>query len=539
VIGEDTRGLRLFSAGVTAVFAVITIAPAALILAAACGIGDGASGSFPLAALIGGTRAWMLLATTTGMALGAACVATALGIITAVALTLAPRTWRRPLMALFALPLLLPPYISAIAFADVLGGRGLLQYGLDAAAQRMPIASIYSAAGVILVLGLCHFPIVTFLGAVRLARYDVRFEEPARLCAGRFRILRAITIPLLAPTFCTGAIVVFILALTDFAVPSLLQVNVYTVEIYSRFSAAYDIGGAAAMALPLLLLGYATLRLFGYVAELDRLRALPPRPSPPRVQSRWRAPLLAAAALALLAAAGFPLAVLIHRSASLAAYVEIWQTARGELAVSIALAAVAATCMMALAFAMAILNRMGRPVARAYSAAVIPFLASGPITGVALILLWNHAGPAALIYDGPAILVIAAVTRGLFFAFLTAYASFRSIPMAIDEAAAANGVPWHRRMLGIHLPLSLPALAAIWALGFVLTLRDVDTAVLVAPPGWTPLSVRLFGLMHYGPSAFVAALSVTTVLIIVAGVAAAAIAQCGLKRIYGRRHGSP
>lgn len=541
MIGENPRSLRLFSAGVTACFALFTIAPVAVLLAAACGIGDGAKSPLPLAGILAGSRQWELLVATVGMAAGAALVSAALGIITAAALAFARPPWRRPLTAALVLPLLLPPYISAIAFADILGGHGLLRYGLDAAAQGAPIASIYSAAGVILVLGLCHFPIVTFLGAAMLARYDTRLEDPARLVAGRLRIVRAITLPLLMPAFLTGTAVVFILALTDFAVPSLLQVNVYTVEIYSRFSAAYDIGGAAAMAVPLLALGLAAYALLRYSGRTARLRyhALPPRnPGAPRRRktSPWHAAAMTASIIAVMAAAGFPLAVLLWRSMPAASYGEVWRTARQELAAGIALAAITATGLTALAFAMAALGRMRRRTARAYPLAIVPFLASGPVAGVALILLWNHAGPPAAIYDTPAILIVAGITRYLFFAWIAATAALAAIPAAADEAAAANGIPWQRRLLGIHLPLSLPALAAIWGLGFVLALRDLDTAVLVAPPGWTPLSVRLFGLMHYGPSSFVAALSVITVLVLMAGALAAALACKALQRIGGSIH---
>jgi preprotein translocase subunit SecD len=49
----------------------------------------------------------------------------------------------------------------------------------------------------------------------------------------------------------------------------------------------------------------------------------------------------------------------------------------------------------------------------------------------------------------------------------------------------------------------------------------VETTVLVAPPGWVPVSLRIFTLMHYGPAAAVSALALLQALA-TAGLLAAA-----------------
>ena len=67
------------------------------------------------------------------------------------------------------------------------------------------------------------------------------------------------------------------------------------------------------------------------------------------------------------------------------------------------------------------------------------------------------------------------------------------------------------------MPLMLPALIGVWGLGFVFSLAEVDAIILVYPPGLTTLGVRLFSLMHYGPSSTVAALSVINVVMVLGG----------------------
>ncbi|MBI2501780.1 MAG: hypothetical protein HYW07_00910, partial [Candidatus Latescibacteria bacterium] len=59
------------------------------------------------------------------------------------------------------------------------------------------------------------------------------------------------TLPLARPLLATGLVLVFLLALAEFGVPALMQVEVYPVAIYAAFSASYDFAQAAALCLPL------------------------------------------------------------------------------------------------------------------------------------------------------------------------------------------------------------------------------------------------------------------------------------------------
>ena len=54
---------------------------------------------------------------------------------------------------------------------------------------------------------------------------------------------------------------------------------------------------------------------------------------------------------------------------------------------------------------------------------------------------------------------------------------------------------------------------AAWLLAAVFCLRDLETAVLYYPPGWEPLTVRIFTLEANGPEAVVAALATLHVVI--------------------------
>ena len=71
-------------------------------------------------------------------------------------------------------------------------------------------------------------------------RIDGRLEEAALVVASPGRVLRRITLPLVAPAVLSAALMIFVLAVSEFGVPGLLQVRVYTTEVFTAFAALYD-----------------------------------------------------------------------------------------------------------------------------------------------------------------------------------------------------------------------------------------------------------------------------------------------------------
>ncbi|MDQ1257459.1 MAG: iron(III) transport system permease protein, partial [Candidatus Hydrogenedentes bacterium] len=246
-----------------------------------------------------------------------------------------------------------------------------------------------------------------------------------------------------------------------------------------------------------------------------------------------------------------PMAVLVWRSLPLRSYSEVFATAKTEIVTSILLAALTATIVTSLAFVLAYLNRLHHQTARRdipphplqrgswfvssllalRHASLLAFLASGPVLGTALILTWNRPGPPAWIYDTVLVVLLACSARYLFFAQYACENTLRDVDVQLDEAACVAGAPWWRVFSGILLPVSWPALAGVWGLAFILAMGEIDATALVCPPGVTPLSGRIFSLMHYGPSRLVAALSVTTVCIILACAAVTAGLYAKGKRV--------
>lgn len=75
-----------------------------------------------------------------------------------------------------------------------------------------------------------------------------------------------------------------------------------------------------------------------------------------------------------------------------------------------------------------------------------------------------------------------------------------------------------KKWLRVNLPLMIPGVAVSVAVIFALTASELDSTMLVIPPGCTTLMVTIYNYMHYGSSSSVAALGLALLLITMTGI---------------------
>ena len=121
------------------------------------------------------------------------------------------------------LPLVIPPFVGAVALQLILGRSGMVNLMLmDWFDTTIPFME--GLTGVVLVQTLHFFPFVLLNTAVSLSAIDVSLEEAAENlgCHG-FRLLRRITLPLVLPGFIAGSLLTFIRAIDDLGTPLMLN----------------------------------------------------------------------------------------------------------------------------------------------------------------------------------------------------------------------------------------------------------------------------------------------------------------------------
>ena len=156
-----------------------------------------------------------------------------------------------------------------------------------------------------------------------------------------------------------------------------------------------------------------------------------------------------------------------------------------------------------------------------YSGVVLAVIAFGAMVPVQVAIAPLFQVMLALdLLNNPLALVLPYIGFGLPYQVFILYGFFRQIPAELDESARIDGAPNRRLFFQIILPLSKPALAALFILDFVATWNEFGIALVILQrqEAWTvPLAVQGFQSQFttaYGPINAFTLLSVIPVLVI-------------------------
>lgn len=477
-------------------------------------------GDVPASALFLDARQRALLSNSAVLAAATAALATLIGVPLGFGLARVPTPRSAVLRIALAAPVLLPPYIVALAWVYIGGSAGAAAavFGRDVFS-----AWTYSLPAAAFVLALVYYPVVMLATEVALRQIDPHLEEAALIAANPRQVLARITLPLIAPSVVGAALIVFVLAISEFGVPALLRVRVYTTEVFTAFAALFDFARATALTLPLLVLAAgcsaiaATLLGARVVAGPRRVGAgaLLDLPS-------WRVP------FGLLALVSFSLAVVLPTLVLLREASDILGAARGSwpsIRVSLLLATAGATVVVTVGGALGYAR--ARATARVGRIAdvlwIVLFAVPSTIVGIALIGLWNRSGPMGLLYGTMGMFVLVYLARFVPVVALIVAANVRQIPVSQEEAAAVAGVGWVRTARRVVIPQVVRGLAAAWVIAFVFAFGELGASILVSPPGESTLPIRIYTIIANTPSSVVAALALLQLAVIGAPLASGAL----------------
>ncbi len=156
-------------------------------------------------------REAMWLSLRTSVCAAIACVA--LGVPLGLALTRLRGPLRSIARAILLAPLVLPPVVSGLGLLYALGRRGLLGPALEAGGVSLS----FTTAAVIIAQTFVALPfMVAAVEAAAIAHGPRAALVAASFGASRWRILRDVTLPAIAPGIATGAVLAFARSLGEF-----------------------------------------------------------------------------------------------------------------------------------------------------------------------------------------------------------------------------------------------------------------------------------------------------------------------------------
>jgi iron(III) transport system permease protein len=475
------------------------------------------------ASLILDDRQRLLLFNTARLGIGTAVLGTAIGVPLGVAFAGVPLRGKGLLRVVLAAPALLPPYIVGLSWMYLGSSRGFVAtvLGRDGLTEWT-----YSVSGAIVVLGLVYYPLSMLATELAMRRIDGRLEEAALVVASPGRVLRRISLPLAAPSILAAALLTLVLAVSEFGVPALLRVRVYTTEVFTAFAALYDSTRAIVVAVPLVVL-CAAIASAAVVLAGDHLLTTGRRTgiSPPIFRSFTRSA-ATLVGLVLGIALGAPLAILAREAANVRSWDAVFAGSGAAIANSLILSAIGATAAVGVAIWLGYWRaRAGRRLGRLADVGLVAlFAVPSTIVGVGLIGFWNRSGPLGAIYGTDVMIVLAHLARFVPVAVLVLAQAIRYVPQSHEEAAAVGGAGWLHTMAAIVAPQIGLGVAAAWAIVFVLAFGELGASILVAPPGESTLPIRIYTIIANTPPSHVAALGLLQTTVIFTSLALLGVA---------------
>jgi iron(III) transport system permease protein len=422
---------------------------------------------------------------------------------------------RRVVNVLAVLPLAVPGYVMAYALIGLAGNYGFLNQIFGVALPRPQ-----GWWGATLALSLYSFPYLYLNLRAAFSGMDASLEESARAlgCTPREVFLRVI-LPHLLPALMAGWLVVGLYVLGDFGAVALMRYDVFSSVIYTQYSVAFDRLYASWLALMLIALALSVVWWESRLREgASYARTGSGSGTGPRRITLSRTGQLAGwsfVSVVVTASIGLPVAVLtfwMTRSSLGPVLPNLLESFWQSLSVAIPSSVLAAAMALPIAVLAVrypsklstFINRVG------FVGYAVPPLA------FALAFVFFSLQGARFLYQSYVLLILVYALNFLALALGPIRSALYQSRPSVEEAARALGYGPIATFRHVTLPTIRPGVIAGMVLVFVIAMKELPIAFLLAPTGFRPLAITMFSRTSEG------------LLLIAAPYAAAIIAFSGI-----------
>ncbi len=483
---------------------------------------------------LAGTRLSGLLINSAWLAAGTLAVSLPPGIFLAVLTAKTSLAGRRFVQHLLIALLFVPLYVQAAAWQTLLGPTGWLTGELP---------WLVGWRGAIWVHGLAAIPWVTLAVGVALRNIPRELEEEALLSSTPWQVLIRVSLRRAVPGILAASLWIAVICFGEIAVTDLFQIRTFAEEIYTAANlgtlgqnltswedvpqlAANDLWLGTAAVLMLVLATLAAI--WSWLPNSEQASENEPWIWQIRAGRFFAAPVMWLLVAIMI---GVPVASLMNKAGMQTrrvdqAIVREWSAPkavsmvlespwehRREWRWSFTLGSVAACAATSLGLLIAwSLRTRCLPTWPVAFLLALGFSIPGPLLSVWLIQLLNHPldsfwSPLTWCYDHTILApVLVQFLRALPLSTLVLWSQLATVPQEVLDSATSEGAGWWRRLLLVVVPMRWPAVAAAACMSLIVAISDLAATLLVAPPGVATLSMRIFGLLHYGTEDRVSAL---------------------------------
>ena len=441
------------------------------------------------------------------------------------------------------IPMMIPPQITALSWTQIMGPSSVLLKTLGLAPPLGSPQPLYSAQGIILLLGIQHMSIIFLTLRAGLRAIPQEVVEAARISGARgLRTWWQVVMPLTLPSLAAGTAITFVTALGNFGIPAMLGIPAgyatLPTLVYQKLagmgtSVLAEVSILAMLIGAVAVTGILTQRFFQsrqrvyLVGATSRPLAIPLGAARLPVEVLlWVVvctilvlPMFGLLATSLVPAYGVPLRL---DTVTLQAWTEVLlrqPVTTRAFANSFGLAIGAAVVLILLCLPLAwLMERNPTRLSRLFDSLLdLPYALPGVVLSIAMILLLIKLPfTDATLYGTIWIIFLAYLARFFAVMFRPVQASLKQLDPAMGEAAQSVGASLFQRLRDVIVPLSAPAAAAGAILVFLTAFNELTVSALLWSSGTETLGVVIFNLDDSGETAMASALAMTIVLVVMA-----------------------
>nr|WP_314356903.1 iron ABC transporter permease [uncultured Achromobacter sp.] len=444
------------------------------------------------------------------------------------------------IQTLGVLPLIMPPFVGAVAMQLIFGRSGSVNLLLnDWFGFTIPFMD--GLNGVIFVEALHYFPFILMNLVVALRNIDGAMEEAAFNLGSRgFRLFRRVIFPLALPGYVAGASLVFVKVFDDLGTPLVLgTTNMLAPQAYLRITQV-GLEDPLGYVISVIMIAFSILALWLSARVLKGRDYSTLQKGGNSIQKRKLGPMESVLAygwiiLVLLLVLSPHMGVLLLSLASvwsfaplpdgytLAHYSAVFSESQGMIANTLLYCGLAAGVDVILGTAIAYLMLRTRLPARQW----LDFMASAAlaIPGIVLAIGFLRTfrgielpGTGTLLTSSWIIIMIAYSVRRLPYALRSCVASLQQINVSLEEAAQSLGATRMSTIRRVVVPLMAGGMLAGFVTSFVTAAVELSaTIMLVTKDSQAPMSYGIYLYMQSaagrGPGAALGVLAVAAVAI--------------------------
>lgn len=419
------------------------------------------------------------------------------------------------------LPLAMPGYVMAYAWADLMGVAGPLQSSLREttgwSARDYWFPNLFSAPGLAFVLGTTLFPYVYITARAAFTMQSLATLEAARsLGTSALGLFWKVGLPIALPTILAGVSLALMEAAADYGAADFLGIQTLGVGIVRSWTSFGEPNTAARLALVLIVIAGTFLiaaRLFQGQrgSQFTSQRWLTPRRTPlPRIGAAL-ATLLCATILLLCFFAPVSRLVWLALETQASAQ-DLWPLVQTTLLLG--LMGTAGAFIAALVFSLST-KRSDRLRLGARIVAAAGYAAPGVVLGLGALFILKASGQALSGTVAIAFLVWIYVSRFTSAGVEPLQATIDRLPRNLDFASHSLGSRGLNQFFRVDLPLLTPGAIAASLILFVEILKELPATLMLRPFGWDTLAVRAHA---YATDERLAQATLPSLLIVLAGL---------------------